>query len=124
MAGVNDSLDSSRRVSEEITRNTEHLLTNISWPLTVSMHLFHTERSQVHLHFSVVSKFFLLERFSDVEYEDSCGMRRLVFRGEKKSKCRRRDDILPGYITINKACKKSYIFCHSDEEQDEPVSEM
>jgi len=36
---------------------------------------------------------------------------------EKISKCRRRDYILPRYITINTASKKSHIFCHSDEEQ-------
>jgi hypothetical protein len=104
--GVNDSLDISHRASEEIMRNTKHLLANISYPLTVSMHLLHTGRSQVNLQFSALTKFFLLKRFYAVQYEDSCGMRRLVFHRKKKSKFGRRDDILPGYITISTASKK------------------
>jgi hypothetical protein len=110
----------SQRLPREFTqgfrrnnkKNTEHLFANISCPLTFSMHLLHTGRSQVNLQCSVLTTFFLLERFYDVQYEDSCGMRRLVFRRKKKSKCRRRDDILPGYVTINTVCKM-YLFCHS-----------
>lgn len=115
-AGVNDSLDISRRALEEIIRNTEHLLANISCPITVSMHLLHTGRSRVNPQFSVLTTFFLLERFYDVHMKILAGCDALCSE-KKKSKCRRRDDILPGYVTINTDSKKSYIFCHSDEEQ-------